>query len=202
MARELSFEELLEPLVGGDERDRLVRYATLLERWSRRHSLVSYGSRQELVERHIADSLAGRHELTGSGLLLDVGSGAGLPGLPLLAVSPAWRGVLLEPRQKRWTFLRLVIRELGLDAVAQRCRYQDLDPESGPFDIVTARALGGYEGLLDWASNRLSDGGRVVLWSTEPDLARLRESSGWRVLSSPLPGLTHGRLVRLQPCFT
>jgi len=202
VAKELSFEELLEPHARGDDFHRLVRYAVLLERWSRSHSLVSYRDRQELVERHIADALAARHELGGSGVLLDVGSGAGLPGVPLLAVSPGWRGVLLEPRQKRWAFLRLVIRELGLDAAVECCRYQDLDSEAGPYDLVTARALGGYRKLLEWASNRLSDCGRVVLWSTEPDLARLQETPGWRVLSSPMPGLTHGRLVRLQPCFT
>ncbi len=198
----MSFEELLEPHAEGDGLRRLVRYAVLLERWSRRHSLVSYRDRRELVERHIADALAARHELSGSGVLLDVGSGAGLPGVPLLAVNPRWRGLLLEPRQKRWTFLRLVIRELGLDATAERCRYQDLAMNAGRFDRVTARALGGYPDLLEWASGRLTGGGRVVLWSTKPGLAGLQEIPGWRVLSSPLPGLTHGRLVRLQPCST
>lgn len=202
MSEQLSFDELLEPHAEGEGLHRLIRYAVLLERWSCRHSLVSYRDRRELVERHIVDALAARKEFSGSGVLLDVGSGAGLPGVPLLAVSPRWRGLLLEPRQKRWAFLRLVIRELGLDATAERWRYQDLAMDAGRFHRVTARALGGYPELLKWASGRLTDGGGVLLWSTASDLAGLEEIPGWRVLSSPLPGLTHGRLVRLQPCFT
>lgn len=202
MGEELSFRVLLEPHADGEGLARLVRYAELLERWSRRHSLVSFQDRQELVERHIVDSLAAAELLEEDGTLLDVGSGAGLPGVPLLAVKPGWRGVLLEPRQKRWAFLRLVIRELGLDAVATRARYQDLGEDHPGFDVMTVRALGGYEALLSWASGRLSAAGRVLVWTTRPEVGRLEELDGWRVLSSPLPGLTHGRLVQLQPCFT
>ena len=133
----------------------------------------------------------------------DVGSGAGLPGVPLLAVGPDWRGVLLEPRQKRWAFLRLVVRELGLTAAVERSRYEDWQPANRErFDLVTARALGGHETLLRWARDRLSDRGRVVLWSTAEDELELRGLSGWHVLSSPLPSLSRGRLVQLVPCFT
>jgi 16S rRNA (guanine527-N7)-methyltransferase len=201
---EPAFGELLRPHATGDELVRLVRYAELLERWSRRHNLVSWRSRDELVRRHLVDALAGRELLAaGRGALLDVGSGAGLPGIPLLAARPAWHGVLLEPRQKRWAFLRLVVRELGLTATVERLRYQDLGADAGgPFDVVTARAVGRSEELLEWAAPRLTEGGRVVIWSTEDDEARLRSVSGWRVLSSPLPSLTRGRLVQLVPCFT
>jgi len=202
MAEGLSFRVLLEPHAEGDGLARLVRYAELLERWSRRHSLVSFQDRQELVERHIVDSLAAAELLEEDGTLLDVGSGAGLPGVPLLAVKPGWRGVLLEPRQKRWAFLRLVIRELGLDAVATRARYQDLGEDQPGVDVMTVRALGRYEALLSWASGRLSTAGRVLVWTTQPEVGRFEKIDGWRVLSSPLPGLTHGRLVQLQPCFT
>ena len=118
-----------------------------------------------------------------------------------MVASPGWRGTLLEPRQKRWTFLRLVIRELGLDAVAECRRYQDLGP--GPaWDRIIARAVGGDDALLEWAGARLRPGGEVVLWITEPAERRLSALPGWRVLSSALPGSDHGRLCRLQPCFT
>ena len=111
-----SFAELLSIHVEGQALDRLICYAELVERWSARHNLVRYSTRQELVERHIADALAAAPRLGAEGRLLDVGSGAGLPGVPLLAARPRWRGVLLEPRQKRWAFLRTVIRELfGVD---------------------------------------------------------------------------------------
>ena len=202
MARELSFAELLRPHAEGDELERLVHYAELVERWSRRHNLVSFRDREELVQRHLVDALAARDLLVGSRVLLDVGSGAGLPGVPLLARRPAWRGVLLEPRQKRWAFLRLVVRELRLDAVVERVRYQDYGEGGGFFDLITVRGLGRHAELVGWAAGRLAEGGRVLLWSTEEDEAALRRLPGWHVLSSPLPSLSRGRLVQLLPCFT
>jgi 16S rRNA (guanine527-N7)-methyltransferase len=198
----LSFGELLRPHADGDALERLVAYAELVERWSQRHNLVSFRDREELVRRHLLDALAARELLSGRGVLVDVGSGAGLPAVPLLASRAAWRGVLLEPRQKRWAFLRLVVRELALDARVERVRYQDFGAAGGPFDLVTARALGGHGELLAWARSQLAPGGRAGLWSTEEGEAALRGLPGWHVLSSPLPSLARGRLVQLQPCFT
>jgi len=195
------FSELLAAHVEGQARQRLAHYAELLERWSERHNLVRYSSREELVRRHILDSLAAAPLLVGSGRLLDVGSGAGLPGVPLLAVRPQWGGVLLEPRQKRWAFLRTVVRELGLEADVARSRFQDLG-ECLRFDLITVRAVGGHEALLEWARGRLTEGGEVVIWTTVDGQAALEAVAGWRVLSSPQPGLDCGRLARLQPCFT
>jgi 16S rRNA (guanine527-N7)-methyltransferase len=202
MTGEPSFDQLLARHAAGAELRRLVRYAELLERWSGAHNLVRWRSRGELVERHLADALAARGLLGERGVLVDVGSGAGLPGIPLLTVRPQWRGVLLEPRQKRWAFLRLVIRELGLRAEVVRQRYQEYRGVEGPFDVVTARALGGYGELLDWARNRLSDGGCVLLWGTVDIERGLEDRSGWRVLSSRLPGMERGRLIQMVPCFT
>lgn len=195
------FLDLLAAHAGGSALQRLVRYAELLERWSERHNLVCFSSRKELVERHIVDALAGAPLLADRGRLLDVGSGAGLPGVPLLAVRPLWGGVLLEPRQKRWAFLRTVVRELKLGADVDRSRYQDLG-DCPPFDLITIRAVGDHNALLEWARNRLASGGEVVIWTTVDGAAALETITGWRVLSSQLPGLDCGRLTRLQPCFT
>ena len=202
MAGELSFAELLQPHADGDLLARLVCYAELIERWSQRHNLVSWKGREDLVRRHLLDALAARELLAGSGALLDVGSGAGLPGVPLLVSRPGWRGVLLEPRQKRWAFLRLVVRELGLDAMVERLRYQEFGGSGEGFDLVTARAVGGHVELLRWARGQLAPNGRAVLWSTAGDEAELQRLPGWDVLSSPLPSLERGRLVQLRPCFT
>lgn len=196
-----TFAELLAPHATGTAHRGLVLYAELLERWSMRHNLVSFASREELVRRHIVDALAAAPLLPASGSLLDVGSGAGLPGVPLLVASPGWRGTLLEPRQKRWAFLKLVIRELGLNAEAVCARYEALE-RGRRWDRITARAVGRDEALVGWASDRLEPQGEVLLWSTDEGEKRLSELSNWRVLSSALPGLERGRLCRLQPCFT
>ena len=196
-----SFESLLAPRMAEPALGLLVRYAELLEKWSASHSLVRARSREELVTRHIFDALTAVSLLPDAGELLDVGSGAGLPGVPILVARPRWRGTLLEPRQKRWAFLRLVIRELGLDAEAIRERYENLSPERR-WDRITARAVGNDAALLRWAAGRLRGDGEVLLWTTEDGEARLSAEPGWRVLSSPIPGLERGRLCRLQPCFT
>jgi 16S rRNA (guanine527-N7)-methyltransferase len=195
-----TYERLLAGRVEAGAVDRLSRYAALLEQWSDAHSLVRFTSPEDLVERHILESVAYQPTET-AGLLVDVGSGAGLPGVPLLCTRPDWRGVLVEPRQKRWAFLRRVIRELELDARVERGRYQDYRPDASP-TVITARAIGGYGDLLKWAGGVLGPGGRVVLWGTVELAEELAETSGWRVLSSPLSRLERGRIIEIHPCFT
>ena len=201
MSYRQSFRDLLAPHCGGATLDRLVCYAELLEKWSRRHNLVCYSGREELVTRHLLDSLAAAPLMGNDGRLVDVGSGAGLPGVPLLAACPGFSGVLLEPRQKRWVFLKLVIRELGLDAEAERARFQDLKNDRS-WNVVTVRAVGNQRDILDWAWSRLAADGEVFLWTTEGAEDGLRGMTNWRVLSSPLTGLDRGRLIQMQPCFT
>jgi 16S rRNA (guanine527-N7)-methyltransferase len=196
-----SFRDLLAPHATGRELDRLVRYADLLSVWSERHNLVRFVGPQELVDRHLLDSLAAAPFLGARGRLLDVGSGAGLPGVPLLVVRPEWSGVLLEPRQKRWAFLKMVGRELGLKADVERARFQEWRV-SGSFDAITMRAVGGLEDVVSWSLPHLRESAQVLLWTTTDRVDGLRALAGWRVLSSQLPGLDCGRLARLHRCFT
>ena len=197
MKDDTPFRELLAGHLRGESLERMVRYAELLETWSARHNLVSFADRRELVGRHLLDALAGTRLLEGRGTLLDVGSGAGLPGVPLLVARPEWRGLLLEPRQKRWAFLKTVIRELGLNAQAMDRRYEGLATDE-PIDLVTARAVGKHRALLAWARSFLADGGGVALWTTVDGEREVGEEPGWRVLSWPLVGLDRGRLVYLK----
>ncbi len=202
MAEEL-WGLLAEHVTDAGIRARLAQYLTLLERWAGTHNLVGAATPEELVRRHVVEALAGLRALPPApGLLVDVGSGAGLPGVPLLCAAAGWRGLLVEPRQKRWAFLRLVIRELALDAEAVRTRFEELGDDVGEISVVCSRALGRHEELLRWARPRLADGGKVVLWTTADAAADLARRAGWRVVSSPLPGLRSGRLAELQPCFT
>ncbi len=198
--RQPSFIELIQGRVPGGAVDRLVAYGELLERWSLRHSLVKVGSREELVERHILESLAPIGLLDQVGHMVDIGSGAGLPGIPLLCVMDRWSGVLLEPRRKRWAFLSLVVRELGLRAQVIRARYESL--KEGGFNLITARAVGGHEALLAWAPEHLAPSGSVALWATTDEAQRLGGLSGWSMVTSPLIGLERGRLIFFKVCST
>lgn len=179
---------------------RLKHYAELLEQWGRCHNLVRFKSRQDLVDRHLREAIALCRHMGEEGRLLDVGSGAGIPGVPILCVKRAWRGVLLEPRSKRWAFLKTAVRELGLSAEAVRQRFEDYRGEF--FDVITARAVGRHEDVLKWATGKLNEGGFVALWATEREETKLRSQVQWHVLSSPILGLKRGRLLRIQPSFT
>ena len=200
MTQEKSFHTLLTGRVPHGAAARLASYASLVEKWRARHNLVCFHSREEFVERHVVEALAPLPYMHENGRLLDVGSGAGLPGIPLLCACPEWKGTLLEPRQKRWAFLKMAVRELGLEAEVVRERYSLWSGEK--VDLVTARAVGGHEALLGWARSRLTAGGAVALWVTDVEEAQFREFPGWRVLSSPLTSLDRGRLIRFQVCST
>jgi len=194
------FLELIQGRVPAGAVDRLVAYGELLERWSLRHNLVKVASREELVERHILESLAPLGQLDRVGHMVDIGSGAGLPGIPLLCAMDQWSGVLVEPRRKRWAFLSLVVRELGLGARVLRTRYEEL--EEGSFNLITARAVGEHEKLLAWAPEHLAPSGAVAFWATTNEARRLGGLSGWSMVTSPLIGLERGRLIFFKVCST
>jgi 16S rRNA G527 N7-methylase RsmG len=95
----------------------------------------------------------------------------------------------------------MVVRELGLSVDVERVRFQDWRP-LGSFDAITMRAVGGLEDVLSWSRPHLGESAQVLLWTTIDRVDGLRHLAGWRVVSSQLPGLECGRLVRLQRCFT
>lgn len=195
-----AFTELLRGHAPAESIDRLAAYAQLLERWSSRHNLVKAASREALVRRHLLESLLPLDGLPPTGRLIDIGSGAGLPGIPILCALSGWSGALVEPRQKRATFLRLAVREIGLDARVIQDRYEGVR-DTG-FDLITTRAVGGHDALLSWSRSRLRPGGMVAIWSTEAEARRWRRVSSWSVISSPIPGLDRGRLIMLRVCST
>jgi 16S rRNA (guanine527-N7)-methyltransferase len=122
-----------------------------LERWNPRFGLVKYADRGELVVKHILDSLSAwgavREAAAGSGTVLDVGSGAGFPGIPLAAALPGLSFTLMERMSRRATFLKTCAILLGLRRVTVDQR--DLSTASGSFDVVTFRALAPLPRILE-----------------------------------------------------
>jgi 16S rRNA (guanine527-N7)-methyltransferase len=139
----------------------LERYVDELRLWLPRMNLVSRGDAKSLVERHVVDSLAGVPLLTSTrtdGIIADIGSGAGLPGVPLAIALAPRRFILVEPRRKRASFLRAVARVLeGATVEVREARVEEL--AGGDLDGRVAAAvtraslpmslfLEGVEGLL------------------------------------------------------
>ncbi|MFN7177553.1 MAG: 16S rRNA (guanine(527)-N(7))-methyltransferase RsmG [Thermaurantiacus sp.] len=128
---------------------RLARYADLLAEWQRTMNLVSPASLPMVWERHFADS-AQLARLTPPGLhWLDVGAGAGFPGLVIAAMEHG-RVTLVESVAKKCRFLEAVVAELGLDATVVRGRAETVPPAGA--DVVTARAVAPLATLFGWTA--------------------------------------------------
>ncbi len=136
--------------------EQLWLYFLELDKWNRKMNLVAQAPTLDILETHFLDSLTLLPELS-DGPLLDVGSGAGFPGLALKIACPELSVTLLEPRQKRVSFLRHVIRTLkltGIQVVADRLATdgQAFMQTHGQFPIITSRALaeiGQFLGLVE-----------------------------------------------------
>jgi len=142
--------------------DETLRYTALLDEWSQRMNLTAHRSQDAIVRRLLLDAAALGAEFGPVPSLADVGSGAGLPGIPLAIL---WRDChvsLIEPRKKRHHFLRAVVRELGLTNVTLRFgRSEDLDPEL--HSAVVAQALARPQQALEWMLAWVEVGGLLVL---------------------------------------
>ena len=124
-----------------------LRYADILCEWNRKFNLTAITSFEEIVQKHFVDCAAPLfvEMIPLSGKLIDVGSGAGFPGIPLKILCPDLRIVLLDSLQKRVNFLNYAVDELKLDGVrAVHGRAEDLarnDDFREQFDVATARAV-------------------------------------------------------------
>ena len=152
-----------------DEAEQLDAYLDLLTRWNRVHNLTAVKDRDAMIERHVAESLALRSALCGT-RVADVGSGAGLPGIPLAIVEPERQFTLIESRAKRAAFLRHAKAELALENVdVIEARVEDLR-DAAPFDTVLARAVASLPEVVRLAGHLLGTRG-IMLVPTKADFA-------------------------------
>jgi 16S rRNA (guanine527-N7)-methyltransferase len=139
----------------------LVDFLELLERWNRAYNLTAVREPLQMVSRHLLDSLAITPLIRGK-TLLDVGSGAGLPGLVLAIAMPGLDVTLLDPALKRTRFLAHAVNHLGVrNARVERARIEEFTSHTR-FDTVTSRATIALDVLVDATIARLSDDGRLV----------------------------------------
>lgn len=140
----------------------LTRYLNLLGKWNRVYNLTGIRDDTRLIERHLIESLALGPLLAGR-RIADVGTGAGLPGIPLAVTQPTRDFTLIESRVKRVRFLRHVLGELHLvNAVVEHGRAEVLCFPA-PFDTVLARAVASPIRLLEIVRPLTKPGSRVLL---------------------------------------
>ncbi|HDR1354461.1 TPA: 16S rRNA (guanine(527)-N(7))-methyltransferase RsmG, partial [Pasteurella multocida] len=134
------------------QKEQLIKLVLLLNKWNKAYNLTSVRDPMEMLVKHILDSVVVSPYLQGKHFI-DVGTGPGLPGLPLAIVNPHKHFVLLDSLGKRISFIRNAIRELGLDNVeAVLSRVEEYHPEQ-PFDGVLSRAFASLKDMTDWCQH-------------------------------------------------
>ncbi len=155
-------------------------FAGLLRKWQKVQNLVSRETLDDVWTRHFADSLQVLKLLTAKdNLILDLGSGGGLPALPLAIASKGTgrRFVLVEPNGRKVSFLRTVARELGLAVTVLDRRSDEIDSrETGVPDVITSRALAALPLLCTWAAPFFGPETRAIFHKGREHVEELVES--------------------------
>ena len=176
------------------QRERLLAYIALLEKWNRAFNLTSVRTAEQMVVRHLLDSLSIAPWVGSESPVLDVGTGAGLPGLPLAIVRPEQSFVLMDSNGKKTRFVRQAVRELELANVevvqARAAQYGKTAP------LVVARALAPLPALVEETAALVAPGGRLLAMKgalADDELASV--PAGWqaRVERVRVPQLDEAR---------
>jgi 16S rRNA (guanine527-N7)-methyltransferase len=190
-------------------RGQVSQYLDLLLLWNRAQNLTGFESPPEIVRGLFEDSLLFLPLLPDRPLrMVDIGAGAGIPGLPLRIIDEGIEVTLIESKRKRVSFLKTVRRELGLEksVIIEEGRAEALVSavirRDGEFDVAVARAVGNLEEVVPMALQYLKPGGVFIVSAPPP--ARLAglgaESHGeWRILDYPDLGLKRGFFVAQRP---
>lgn len=184
--------------------DKLLKFLSLLNKWNKVYNLTAVRDPGAMVHRHILDSLSILPFVSGD-RVLDVGSGAGLPGIPLAIAGPQRGWLLLDASAKRVRFLRQAVTELSLTQVEPvHQRLEDFQPPQ-LFHCITARAFADLHGLITGVRHVSAPGARVLAMKgrlSDEELAALPPGARTeQVLSLQVPGLDAQRhlvVIRLD----
>ena len=142
--------------------DRLVAYLQLIGKWNKVHNLTAVREPGQMVVLHLLDSLSVLPHLAGAKTVLDVGTGAGLPGIPLAIARPDLAVTLLDSSHKKATFLRQAKAELALANVEVACERVENWRPAALFDIVVSRAFAELADFVVQAGHLVAPGGAML----------------------------------------
>ncbi len=145
--------------------DYVKRYKEHLKKWNKIHNLTG-AKKEELMDKFIYDAVFPVSFLPKVNTLLDIGTGAGFPGMILAFALPDTEVILCEPLQKRASFLQFIKADLGLKNVTvANCRVEELEPQ--PIDLVTSRAVTDTTMLMKLSAPFVSKGSKLLFYKGE-----------------------------------
>ncbi|MGC2620365.1 MAG: 16S rRNA (guanine(527)-N(7))-methyltransferase RsmG [Acidobacteriaceae bacterium] len=174
---------------------RFEAYLALILKWNARINLTAIRDPQEIVQRHFGECVFAAQQLPANmKTLLDFGSGAGLPGIPIAICRPEIGVTLAESQGKKAAFLREAVRTLGLTTEVWDQRVEQMPPQR-VFDAVTLRAVDKMMEACEAAVPRLAPDGVLIVFATRKTDAALDGLAGveWQQ-DLPVPGSDHGFL--------
>ena len=182
---------------------KLLAYLALLEKWNRVYNLTAVRDAERMVSHHLLDSLAAVPYFQGAAML-DVGSGCGLPGIPLAIARPDMQVTLIDSIAKKTAFLLQVKAELGLANLnVVTSRVEDYQPETR-FDVVTSRAFSDLKEFVSLTRHLLKPAGRWLAMKGLMPHEEIASLPGWARVSAnhalAVPGVEASRhLIVLEP---
>jgi 16S rRNA (guanine527-N7)-methyltransferase len=178
-----------------DKLELLLQFLALIEKWNKAYNLTAIRKKEEMARLHILDSLAICPHLHGK-RLIDIGTGAGLPGIPLAIYRPEMEFVLLDSNAKKTRFVQQAILELKLKNVSVlQSRVEDYQPLQG-FDTVVSRAFASISDILKLTAHLLNEDGWLLAMKGQPPAEELAElTQPYRVVPLVLPQIAAERCL-------
>jgi 16S rRNA (guanine527-N7)-methyltransferase len=201
IARELADYEVV---VSANALERLVTYQEVLLRWNRRINLTALRTPRRIVRQLFGESLYLTRVLVLRGRLLDVGTGAGFPGLALKMAVPSLELTLIEANRRKCAFLKEVVRACGLTGVrVVSKRFHEWVAHAGGYaaDVSTTRAVDVSADFLELLARVTAPDGRAVFYTTDAIARRIRSTArGWAWLEKvPIPNTRAHSLLMARP---
>lgn len=182
--------------VSSDKQASMFDYLKLVEKWNRVYNLTAVRGKRKLLTRHLLDSLTVLPHLCGH-RVLDIGTGAGLPGIPLALSAPELELVLLDSNAKRIRFLRQVVAELELGNVTLVQQRVQEYRSTQKFDTLVSRAFSSLAAMIESSGHLLSDDGCIIamkgLWPGDETTTIPEGFHIERVIDTHVPELNEQR---------
>lgn len=165
-------KELILSLIPGaseEQADKFIKYYELLIEWNEKMNLTAITEEREVAEKHFADSLLPMELIPQNARCIDVGTGAGFPGIPLMIMRPDITVTLLDSLNKRLIFLNEVIRALGLESRAKTLHMRSEDAgraaaHRDAYDVALSRAVANARVLAEWTAPFVKRGGVSIMY--------------------------------------